>query len=361
MVYENSEFGRDRAMQESVTQSMPLNWGDLPVLPTLDARIPKWSLDNLEARACPFCAGTNQAELRRPDGLPVAFCDDCNLWYVAGLPPAEEIRNLYQGYWYSFRPRDLSESYAAGLLADTRTPKSDMRLNRLSALAGGLEGKRLLDVGCGCGEVLVRARHRGASVFGNDISAEACAFVKDKLGVPVLEGPLSDSSFVAEFGQMDMVVMSDLIEHPTDPLSMFVSALRILTPGGLLLIHTPNGGAASDPGGANKWVGFRVDLEHLQYLSTGTVSVLANRYGCRIEHLETFGYPGLQGIDSLPATAPQLPAKSILRRQLKKSTLLRKIVETSRLAHQVFREADPDVRSGTYHLFAILRAPVCTR
>ncbi len=158
-----------------------------------------------------------------------------------------------------------------------------------------MEGKRLLDVGCGCGEFLAGARIRGASVFGNDISTEACAFVKDKLGIPVLQGPLSGPAFIEKFGQMDMIVMSDLIEHPVDPLSTFDSALKILKPGGLLLMHTPHGGAASDLRSAHEWIGFRVDLEHLQYLSTGTISVLASRYDCRIEHLENFWRSGVGG------------------------------------------------------------------
>ncbi len=94
---------------------MAANLIDLPVLPALDARIPRWSLHALEFRTCPFCGSSNEASLLRPDGLPVAFCGDCRLWYVAGLPPLDEIQKLYQGYWFSFRPRDLSESYAAEL------------------------------------------------------------------------------------------------------------------------------------------------------------------------------------------------------------------------------------------------------
>ena len=48
-------------------------------------------------------------------------------------------------------------------------------------------------------------------------------------------------------------------------------------------------------------MGFRVDLEHLQYFSPRTIQVLAGTWGLHIEHLETTGYPGLQGIDKLPS------------------------------------------------------------
>ena len=337
---------------------MPVEGVALPLLPSLDARIPRWSLDKLQFRQCPLCRSDNPPRLLRPDRLPAAFCGGCQLWYISGLPPLEEIQKLYQGYWFSFRPRDLSESYAAYLNSDKDRYKDDIRLNRLSALSGDLDGKRLLEIGCGCGEFLVSARHRGALVFGNDISQEACSFVRDRLGVRVWPGQLSDSGFCAEFGPMDIVVMSDLIEHPVEPLRMFESAINVLKVGGLLLMLTPNGGGAPDDlDRASQWIGFRVDLEHLQYLSVATVSTLAARYNCRIEHLETFGYPYLEGIDrpaAYRAAALRSP-KQVIKAQLKRSRLARRTVLGVRALLGTWAGRKSDPRSGTYHLIAILR------
>jgi len=327
---------------------------DIPILPPLDARIPKWSLDRLEFRKCPLCYHENNPLLRRPDRLPITFCANCQLWYVAAIPPSEEIQKLYQGYWFLFRPKDLSHSYATRILSDENLLRDDIRLNCLSALAQGLKGKRLLEIGCGCGEFLIGAKHRGASVFGNDISQEACSFVKKHLGIPVFQGQLSDSAFIHEFGRMDIVVMSDLIEHPVEPLNTFESALSVLQLGGLLLILTPNGGQASDDlQCAKEWVGFRVDLEHLQYLSSATIAVIANRYNCRIEHLETLGYPALEGIDHIPVTTnTKASLKSIIKAQLKKYKLVRNLVQAVRSISNAMPE---DPRLGTYYLFTILR------
>ena len=236
-----------------------------------------------------------------------------------------------------------------------------MRLARLAVLAGGLKGRRLLEIGCGCGEFLVAARHRGASVFGNDISEEACTFVTERLHIPVFHGILvnSGSAFTDKFGQMDIVVMSDLIEHAVEPLTIFESALSVLRPGGLMLILTPNGGAAADETDtAMRWVGFRVDLEHLQYFSTGTISTLANKYHCKIEHLETLGYPVLDGIDRLPVLrAPARSSwKSNLRSQLKKVMIARELVFAARSVRSAFvARNQQDARCGSYRLFTILR------
>lgn len=350
----------DHVASRNFRYAMDLTTDGIVSLPQLDARIPPWSLERLSPRLCPLCQGTNEPAILRPDQLLVAYCADCSIWYVSSLPPVEEISQLYQGYWFSYRPKDLSLSYAKDLLSARDLMTGDLRLNRLSALSGGLEGKRLLEIGCGCGELLVGASHRGALVIGNDISQESCAFVRDKLNIPVQEGPLCPEAFRREFGQMDIVVMSDLIEHPPEPLVVWERAVAVLKPGGLLLVLTPNGGVALDsPSAASRWVGFRVDLEHLQYFSAQSIARLAAKYHCDIEHLEVFGYPELRGIDRLPndrsTPNPGSFARSLtdfVKGHLKKSTRLRKIVWMLRS-----RRAPPpaDPRCGTYHLFAILR------
>ena len=259
---------------------------------------------------------------------------------------------MYQGYWFNFRPADMSDSYARALLVDRELMADDLRLNRLSVLSGGLSNRSFLDIGCGCGELLVGAQHRGATVVASEISREACTFVRERLHIPVAEGPFSPSGFVATYGRMDIVTMSDLIEHLSDPLSMLQSALEVLKPAGLLMILTPNGGAA---GGreetAQPWVGFRVDLEHLQYFSAKTVQQVSLRLGCCIEELETFGYPGLDGIDRVP-TVPTPSVRRFVRQQLKKITVARRLVRYVRRARM---RLTVDERRGSYRLLAILR------
>jgi hypothetical protein len=63
----------------------------------------------------------------------------------------------------------------------------------------------------------------------------------------------------------------------------------------------PVGGAAgTDLASGREWVGYRVDLEHLQYLSPPAIVLLARELGLTVEHLETTGSPGLAGIDREP-------------------------------------------------------------
>ncbi len=330
--------------------------GMLTQLEKLDARIPRWNVDALTKRDCPFCGSENEPLLVRPDSLPVAFCGDCGCWYVARLPSRSEIKRLYGGYYFAHRPADLSENRARRMRDNALAASdTDWQFQSLSKLLGGIAGKRILDVGCGCGEFLLMARARGANVIGCDLSPEACAFVQNRLGITTHQSDIE--SCVSSIGNVDAVVMRDFIEHPVEPLTDIRTAWAVLSRGGLLLWLTPNGGeAGTDVETAKDWVGFRVDLEHLQYVSPCTVNYLARELSMRIERLVACGFPGIEGIDKLP----KMPSWASRIADSAKSTVkriphARRIAGTLRAIKAEVSGEYRDPCSGSYHLFAVLR------
>jgi len=190
----------------------------LTTLKQLDARIPKWDLDLLTARLCPFCGLANEPVLNRPDKLPVAFCGTCGCWYVATIPSLEEILKQYEGYWHVHRPSDFTSNAASQMLERARrTSKSNWQVQTLSKLLGGMVGKRILDVGCGKGGFLLSARSEGADVVGCDLAQEARQFAGNHLDIQIHQSDFI--SCASSLGSVDAVVMRDFIEHPVDPLS----------------------------------------------------------------------------------------------------------------------------------------------
>jgi len=113
-------------------------------------------------------------------------------------------------------------------------------------------GKRVLDVGCGRGEMLSHALSEGAShVVGCDISPAAIALSRDRLQSRGFDNSMYDLVILKDDdclksvdGAFDIILMIDFVEHISpDTLHEFlVSARRLLSPqGGSLLIHTfPN-------------------------------------------------------------------------------------------------------------------------
>ena len=101
-----------------------------------------------------------------------------------------------------------------------------------------LRGKKLLDAGCGTGWFSKAAVERGALVTSFDIGENLLAEVKKKcesnrvLG-SVLEMPFASDSF-------DYIVSSEVIEHVVEPYTAIREMFRVLKPGGLMILSTPN-------------------------------------------------------------------------------------------------------------------------
>jgi 2-polyprenyl-3-methyl-5-hydroxy-6-metoxy-1,4-benzoquinol methylase len=96
---------------------------------------------------------------------------------------------------------------------------------------------RLLDFGCGDGQFMSRMAEAGWNVSGIEPDPKAVQALRARKGFDV-------RASLADFGEgaeaFDVVTMSHVIEHVTDPIGTLRSLRRILRPGGLLLITTPN-------------------------------------------------------------------------------------------------------------------------
>jgi SAM-dependent methyltransferase len=99
---------------------------------------------------------------------------------------------------------------------------------------------RILDVGCGDGFAtsVVARRNGGHHFVGLDWSAPSLAQAAGR-GLAVLRAGL-DAPLPVRSGSVDVVIMSEVIEHLVDTDSAVEEAYRVLRPGGSLLLSTPN-------------------------------------------------------------------------------------------------------------------------
>lgn len=110
---------------------------------------------------------------------------------------------------------------------------------------------RLLDVGCGSGQLLQFMQSLGWQVDGVDFDAKAAENAKSK-GVQVHVGDLRAQGFSDDC--FDAVTMSHFIEHVHDPISLLRECRRILKPGGQLVVVTPNTESLGHRIYRNKWM-----------------------------------------------------------------------------------------------------------
>jgi 2-polyprenyl-3-methyl-5-hydroxy-6-metoxy-1,4-benzoquinol methylase len=97
----------------------------------------------------------------------------------------------------------------------------------------------ILDAGCGYGYLVHALRRQGFEAFGLDISEKAVRVARERFGDYFYH---SDIQTFADnqTRQYDMIVAFELIEHLADPLISLNRLLRLLAPGGSLLLTTPN-------------------------------------------------------------------------------------------------------------------------
>ena len=110
-------------------------------------------------------------------------------------------------------------------------------------------GARLLEIGCGAGNLLLQATVAGSYPVALDLSMQALTFVRSRLE-QARSGPEAPQGFACTqsigeslpFPQntFDCILLSEVIEHLEAPEISIREALRVLCPGGRLLITTPN-------------------------------------------------------------------------------------------------------------------------
>lgn len=239
---------------------------------------PTWPTDGLESvPVCPLCGGNERALLHyglkdyffesAPGEWSLFECQHCGSAFLDPRPNQQTISLAYSSY-YTHRSYDVASGLFRriwhGLRDDYLLAKfgvhSDFTLwpgrwlLRLfpigcqgidAALARNLEPlphsqARLLDVGCGNGNYLEFARRAGWQVQGLDFDPLAVAAARAR-GLDVFEGTIK--FLAAEQACFDRITLSHILEHVYDPWDLLADCYRLLKPGGVLWLETPNIGS----------------------------------------------------------------------------------------------------------------------
>ena len=112
----------------------------------------------------------------------------------------------------------------------------DRRLSLIRHYAP-LEGARILDIGCGLGVYVRKFREFSDRVNGIDIDAKRLLE-----GARTTPGLMLSASETLPFrdAAFDVVVLNEVIEHVRDDAATLAEALRVIGPGGHIVIFAPN-------------------------------------------------------------------------------------------------------------------------
>lgn len=100
---------------------------------------------------------------------------------------------------------------------------------------------RILDVGCGNGNIAFALGSLGHEVVGVDIDEESIRLAQQRNRFDHVRFQQTDVASLSIIDKFDALVCSEILEHLPDPGAMVASAHQLLRPGGLLIVTVPNG------------------------------------------------------------------------------------------------------------------------
>jgi 2-polyprenyl-3-methyl-5-hydroxy-6-metoxy-1,4-benzoquinol methylase len=138
-------------------------------------------------------------------------------------------------YWFEHLPSDYGQPEIA---SRSRMDLPERNLYWLRTLMKyKAPGAKLLEVGCAHGGFVALARQAGYDAIGLELSPAIVECARRTFQVPVLCGPIEQHSLAP--GSFDVIAAMDVLEHFPDPRATTEKYVRLLAPGGVLLVQTP--------------------------------------------------------------------------------------------------------------------------
>jgi SAM-dependent methyltransferase len=201
----------------------------------------------------------------------IARCRRCRMVY---RNPRETDAQVLSAYAGMEDPHYLDERECRGMNA----------LLSLKALKRHVPGGRLLEIGCSTG-FLMNAARLEFEAHGVEPSAWAARIARERFGLDVHAGPFE--TFEAPAGSFDAMLLVDVIEHVLDPRTVLQRAARLLRPGGVVYLVTPDINSLSARILGRYWWGLRP--AHLSYFSPVTLRRLLDETGFSVVEQRSYG------------------------------------------------------------------------
>lgn len=231
------------------------------------------NLDRYMRKSCPSCASKRVKSYGSRNNYNLSTCNACGLVFVANFISSNDLNEFYKG-----------QSCEAYIDQDIELRTFYQKLLR-EILELGLNGDDVLDVGCGSGLFLEEIRKAGLSGTGIEPDPERVAFSRSR-GLNVIQGILPCEELSCK--TFNLIWISHVIEHVPEPNGLIEEVVKIMCPGALLAIITPNIKCLSSRI-LNVHHRYVIPPEHVSYYSMHSMRVLLTRHGLVREKTYTQG------------------------------------------------------------------------
>lgn len=232
---------------------------------------------------CPVCQSQSSNEAWQYRSYSIYECSGCDLQhaYPMQAASAEYYQTQYNNLLASFLSGNIHPGYRF-LVKKIR----DATRRYLSP-----DQRRVIDVGCGPGYLLLDLQENGFECLGIDFNPAAIRVAREHFHVPAEIASLEEiATWKLRF---DLALLSHVLEHVEDPLGLLKKIRQILYPRGVLVIELPNRNRSRHRDSLRKgklsWGEY--PPHHLTFWSVAAISNVLVRAGYSILECRPRPYP----------------------------------------------------------------------
>ncbi|MEM6533231.1 MAG: class I SAM-dependent methyltransferase [Myxococcota bacterium] len=248
--------------------------------------------------ACPACGHRPSAPWDSKDGFQFVQCSACSTIYMNPRPNQDLLLEFYrQSLNYAEWNRTIFPATEKARMEKIIRPRAARLVDASRRL--GVTGGTVLEIGAAYGTFGLAIEEIG--YFDRYVAVEPTSDLAQTCrnrGFETHECAIEELNLEDE--RIDVVAAFEVIEHLFDPECFVSAAIRIMRPGGLLILSCPNSDAlgpltlkACDP---------TFNHEHLNYFTPSSLSRLLKGHGLEIEETHT---PGQLDVELLASTLEQ--------------------------------------------------------
>ncbi len=230
-------------------------------------------------RKCAICNKYSATFYTNTNSYDILKCHYCKAGFLSRMPTKKVLHDFYSNFTYDtgFINEKLIRKEATNVLKNLKKYKG-----------------KLLDIGSGAGFFIHEAQKMGWSCLGIETSKKLVDYGKVYLNINIIHGDFLNINLKNE--KYDVIILSQIIEHITEPYKMLNKVYSYLSKGGILYIATPNFNSHLSKVLKVNFP-YLSPPEHVIFYSPKTLYFLLQKTGFQRMKIRTYGYPqDLSGI-----------------------------------------------------------------
>ena len=216
---------------------------------------------NAEYHTCRLCGASERQKILSDiitsynDRFELKQCNHCALVTTDPMPSEALLQQYYdRDYWQTGATK-------------TSTVFDTLYRMRMTPIVSAIRQQsnydsKILDWGCGDGSFIRLLRNFGLHCFGID------AYMTDLNDPQISATTIEKADFPVEY--FDIITCFHVLEHLADPLTSVKHALKLLKPGGLIIVEVPNLDSVGFRIFKRRWQPLEIPT-HLHHFTPGTL------------------------------------------------------------------------------------------